>query len=1294
MANNNKQQSEINLLKASFCRQHFPALMQFLRRFDISSTFNEKEEEENFENDFNMHFLLQAYNEEKIPNKRYKESEEDFIKRKEIAHANFITNQRKQKENCKWWLSDVNESDVLLAIEEYFNLVAKREDTKKLASILVNSIITEGKAKTLFSNNPKELYTFEDETTLCVLQHLNIKMSGEDTTLGIQRNSFARFLLASTETKENPQEKSYSEELCNKRPEVRFIQAFELLASIRNWTNHEYVSFLNEAFNSYCLYKYIIFTHIGLIYICRRLWNNSETVTYLLQNNQTSPSAFNPEPTTLKVKIRANNSKHTICNCKYSLDDEKSWIPIKLSSRNQFEFPIKVDRYQLFKIKFECEGNPYDYVGKLNYYAWEPILNIVVKPPKSVNYNFKGIAGDDEETEEYLSNIFTKCMESYFNTNDSNTDKDKLEKALVKLGELEPCIKELQELAGKNSTIENERKIEIRQKIIPQLKDISKDLGEVKNSLDWIKEFLLNVKYAFVGLFMAIAGCCFYKCYISEISTNIFWLNNKWLCITIALLLVYFTFRLLTNKWNLCKAVKEDGKMKYWITGAVALLFFASPFFLKYPNKDSLVKNYDFSHHESADNQTVASFLENSYEKNPKAEDVIIQLATYYLNYSGEDERAWEILQPLLNKPDVHKESLVTMAETYFAKGAYTETYDIVKRCKDLQLPAVLRLEGLLYATPAVNMLDYPKGDSLLKLAAKQGDTEALYWLGHLRSNAFGSWYSTYQGGEKLFSLKAMDYDLFASITFLRKAANKNYPKAALELGNIFLDLNLNDSAQLYLEKALAFSDRNIQKEVYYRLGLLDERRGDSLSQNMKKAIDLNHEPALLHRAIKSNEEAILYYQKIENLGGYKGYRYIPPIVFRRINKDLSDSILISLQRAHPKDNIDGRFVDAIEAVYSFDSVANEKGHQMMRSLSAQNKFAKMLTIYWDLKKMTEASGCDSQIFKDNLSTLESLGSELPFAYALAAYILKEMGTNYFDESDKFAQKAIIAGHPAGAVVLAYIPPSYFKKIEEEINAFYKDGQVTQNLILPWNREKVSQLIKIRNRIHLALRMSEPHWTTRNMFINYGQKIDYILYATTNDGKLRDDTTSFSNNYPEENLRFWSNVAMAINDFENEGWMNYQYHRLSNKEIGLDCRKQLLDSMLHCIFVGNSVIALPYEKQLSHEQRNNNIIAWPYINFLSVCKGDRGVIANFLSNNLSEVPESFRKEMMSKYGSDEMIKYILENEKIVEQVLIIGSSPMNGNENMWHINDKDLLEEWSAVEEGRTRIELNLSLKK
>ena len=45
--------------------------------------------------------------------------------------------------------------------------------------------------------------------------------------------------------------------------------------------------------------------------------------------------------------------------------------------------------------------------------------------------------GADEETEEYISNIFTKCIETYFDTKASNSDKDKCNEALKKLGEIE-----------------------------------------------------------------------------------------------------------------------------------------------------------------------------------------------------------------------------------------------------------------------------------------------------------------------------------------------------------------------------------------------------------------------------------------------------------------------------------------------------------------------------------------------------------------------------------------------------------------------------------------------------------------------------------------------------------------------------------------------------------------------------------------------------------------------------------------------------------------------------------------
>ena len=217
---------------------------------------------------------------------------------------------------------------------------------------------------------------------------------------------------------------------------------------------------------------------------------------------------------------------------------------------------------------------------------------------------------------------------------------------------------------------------------------------------------------------------------------------------------------------------------------------------------------------------------------------------------------------------------------------------------------------------------------------------------------------------------------------------------------------------------------------------------------------------------------------------------------------------------------------------------------------------------------------------------------------------------------------------------------------------------------------------------------------SRTVFVNYGQKIDYILYATTKDGKPANDTMVINSNYPEENLRFWSNVAMNNNDFDNEGWMCFQYHRLSNKNIGIDCREQLIDSMLHCIFVGNSFLDLPYEKQKSDEQSKNVIYAYPYISIVKDKKGDTRIVESNLSNYLSEVPETFRNDMITKYGSDKMIKRILENKQIYDKLSILGTIPYNGSNHIWFEgDDKGLLEEWSAVDEGRVNIEVHVTKK-
>lgn len=137
MANNNEKESYANSLKASFCRQQFPFLLQFLKHFDLSDIHS------GHDYSLNMDFLLQSYS-------HLDGSPEN------ISH---------RKETCCWILKDVNKEDVLLAIDEYFDITDK------------NDYLAEQRNKLLFNvvRSKREIqYSFDDNTTLSILNYFNI----------------------------------------------------------------------------------------------------------------------------------------------------------------------------------------------------------------------------------------------------------------------------------------------------------------------------------------------------------------------------------------------------------------------------------------------------------------------------------------------------------------------------------------------------------------------------------------------------------------------------------------------------------------------------------------------------------------------------------------------------------------------------------------------------------------------------------------------------------------------------------------------------------------------------------------------------------------------------------------------------------------------------------------------------------------------------------------------------------------------------------------------------------------
>lgn len=1251
-----------DIYKALFVSFYFKELKSFLSDFDITPSGN---------NTLNMKFLTAAYDHNR---------KEDF------------------RDHCKWNLGKIKDSDLMLAIEEYFDITSREYEGEDLCKERNNTL------GYLFNNDEGRQINLGDHTFRAILAYF-----GVDSLIEADHPEMRGIVRA------------FRKKLQGYLPEKyrSYWYALDLHACLRNWQGHAHTPrFYGIELHLY--HRYVLYTYIGLAYYCRKLWLDPDSKKILESKNLSEPEAisqFNIPGQKIHVEIISNGNN--IIRCREAIGSKSSGtrrdIEVTGLPAKQVAFDLDVRKYQEnfnIVVTREEEAKPIPIPVELDYKSWFLSYNIIL--PKNISSHYSG--GDVSENYATLFELLAKLQ-----------NKDDKIKQLIQ-NEFEQFKKlwiasvtdENENTRKQLNTVLQEKLTELNQKTdknIAELKkcvenihnDISIHLEKYQKTLDdfreWTEEILqqhvvLNKKIScfFYGvtLLLAIAFPCW--ALFDNFYANIIWLQNRWfLCIWtfVLTLLSVLIFASLQSNQNLIVKVKRIKTYQWLCIALIPLFFIGTIAAFQYKTPKSLFENYAFRKSNVLDKDNkVLEFLEEYIARHPKDDDAIICLVNYSLDYDGDEERAWDLVAPLLEDHDAHPKSLVAIAEVYFAKNHLEEAYAIIKKYKKLyqnmsSVPAINRLEGLLYITPAIGLLDYQKGVSLLKLADEQGDVEATYWLGHLRSNLMGTWKSSYYGGEKLFSLDAVDYDLIKAIAYLKKAANHGFPKAAVELGTLYLDLNINDSAQVYYEKALAMSDNLIKDEINYRLGLLGERRGEYDNSFMQEAIDREYEPALFHKAKHTKDSTIFYYKKLEKHAGYKERTYIPSIVFCYLTDGSTKEALECLQRAHPNAGFSERFVEAMQALYSSDQQAQLKGRQMMISLSEECKFARMLALYWELKGQLSTPIKDIQAIKEKISALEGIGQEIPFAYSLAAYVLKELGADYFEESDNFAQKAIIAGHPSGSAVLIYIPKDYYKKIESEINAFHMDNHVYSGLKDAWDSNSVSLLMKRRNTIQLGLRHSIPSWTTRSVFINYGQKIDFILNATTENDKIINSFSGAFKDYPIDNLRFWSDVAMGINDFEEEGWMLYQYEskclKAKSNDIDVKYRGKLIDSMLNQIKTYESFYVKPIQEQLADTKTTLYVSQFRHL--MHELHGVANPAFNFITNIINNMPESFRDEMLSKYSNDKKIKEILSQRQIQKGYILLGQEPYSINDSPWLDNDyRALLEEWSLVEEGRVSV--------
>ena len=1180
MANYNADEGYINSLKASFCRQHFQDLLYFLRDFDIS------ESEGRVSNDtLKMGFLLQAYDnrDEKIVKRETGMSDEEYQKLIYEKHQKFLKNIEELKATCKWKL-DIEEDKVFIAVEEFFSIISQKDDLSKLVRILLENISTEKKATSLFNeifptediDKNNKLYQFEDGTTQAVLNYFGIPT--QVTELGKQSNAFARFILKAIGSSEQPSKLTFPD---ISSPETQFIQAFQLLAAVRNWTNHKFVPFIKEGDYSYHLCRFVIFTHIGITYLCRRLWNNSDAALRLEKNGYKAPNSFDLKETELQINIKANEMDHKICKCNYSICGTNIDKTIDALPNREISFSIKVKKYEQYNISFECNGEQYIVLGRLNYYSWNPILNIVVRPPKVVSYIFKGIAGGNDELEKYIGEIFAKYLEIETNPKASEEKKRQSEKILNKLGNIEPQLQRLQDLVVDNSedtkeikkdTKEIQKEIQtIHNEILPLLTEYDQNLNAIKDGLD---EILINIRTIvgidnerrtiadkttkmkqrnnyciFLGLFFLLAFCVLCFSLANDISTNITWLKYRWIYLITAFLGVLLTYFVVRRILKLSEEIKNNkikrkGLLSYGTTGIVLLFLIGSPFLLKYQTNDSLVNKYDFAVNNYAQNQIVASFLEKRIASSDNY-SIIIKLLSYYLIVNNNNEKAKYLWERIGENAKDHPEEVIKAAEMFMEIRDYTRLNNALKICskeyKDSSV-VVMRLIGLMKAGGYGVKKSLKEGLCLLDSASLKGDIDATYWIGHIASSIeFQQWTETDSGPEYCIC-----YDLLSAISKLRQVSS--LPKASLELGDIYADLNMNDSAEYYYLKAISINENCL--DAKYQLGRLYDKLGKKDNVYMSEVISKNYAPAMLYMAERDSDHisAIELYKIFEDsiksrryLKKYReDYRYIRPIVFEYIAAhDLSngynglDSAYNYLLKSRPNGNFNMEFVKGIKTMTSKDSTIKKDSWKYFRE--SANKgclYAQMICHYKDImqilrsgEKGEKLSPQNKIIINNKLDSLDEIGDEIPFSNVLISWITGESKLG-LDDSEELAHKALIRGHLAGIMALSR-NAMYYKDFINEIIPIWDDE----------HPRSFHQPIQFNHVSSKDLHVAKGFWVSAQLGLRYSPTMENKMGFITIGSDLRriiESVNEPKNDYPIEYFHFWCDVAIANHDYINE----------------------------------------------------------------------------------------------------------------------------------------------------------------
>lgn len=339
----------------------------------------------------------------------------------------------------------MKERDVLIAINEYFDITSDSHDLEKYRNVLLRNVIQSGKV---------EKYNFEDNTTLSIINHFSIH-SDEKGDIGTQVKWFGQFIKEAYGIRAEEQDR----EVQKSAKELCFQKAFKLLSYLRNMKNHNGGIFSEEELKIF--HKYIFYTHIGIVYVCQRVWKEHSTILSNVKNKEGKciyniPKCLNRELDIeiIEVRIKADGKNNEISDCRYKVGDGNEYF-VNEKPNNEIHFSIQAPKYASISINFICQNEEYSDNRTINYYWWNPVLEITVKPPMTVSYTFKDITGkDDNITDSKIGELYAKFEESL----ERHSIAEK--KVLSRLEKIEPIILQLQDfnLKDKLSAQENNQK--------------------------------------------------------------------------------------------------------------------------------------------------------------------------------------------------------------------------------------------------------------------------------------------------------------------------------------------------------------------------------------------------------------------------------------------------------------------------------------------------------------------------------------------------------------------------------------------------------------------------------------------------------------------------------------------------------------------------------------------------------------------------------------------------------------------------------------------------------------------